>query len=137
MGCGGKPTPRVPFVDFCVWGPCSSRTARLRRYNESVMMPDGSWQNKLLYGPSSFYEWRQSWRIFRTAMIALNLATPYALDEYEEGIELLHTRFPNRWGAIWALDEEVRSRGWKDVREKIINRSHVPSTPEWDPKHPW
>ena len=70
-------------------------------------------------------------------MIALNLATPYALDEYEEGIELLHTRFPNRWGAIWALDEEVRSRGWKDVREKIINRSHVPSTPEWDPKHPW
>ena len=101
------------------------------------MMPNGSWHNKLLYGPSSFLEWRQCWGIFRTAMIAPNLASPYALDEYEVGIELLSVRFPSRWGAVWALDEEARSRGWKDIREKILNKTHVPSPTEWDPKRPW
>ena len=44
----------APFVEFAVWGPYDGRSAKLRQFHDHILTRDGSWQFRLLRGPSIF-----------------------------------------------------------------------------------
>ena len=80
---------RAPFVDLGIWGPWGDRHAKYRKSSPNVFV-DGEWCRKLVQGPLNYPAWRQSWRVFRAAMICLGAATPAVLDAYKAGIKFRH-----------------------------------------------
>ena len=51
----------APFVEFAIWGPFDGRSAKLRQFHDHILTRDGSWQYRLLRGPSTFSQWEASW----------------------------------------------------------------------------
>ena len=88
---------RAPYVDMALFGPYGERTSRLRRFSAQVWV-DNELQTKMLMGPKNLEAWKQSWAVFRAAMIMVEAASPAALDRYSRGIERLmelHGDWPN------------------------------------------
>ena len=115
-----KPQPdgrrNAPFVEFAVWGPYNDRSVKLRQFHDHVLTRDGSWQHRLLRGPSNFAQWESSWRIFSACCIMLDVAKLGQLQQYFSGIRRLCDLFPNEWATISLIDEEVRSEVWPRLR---------------------
>ena len=108
----------VPFADFAIWGPFGHRAAKLRKFQAWVWI-DSALQPRMLRGPSGYAAWRASWRVFRTAMVSLDAATPGALDFYQEGIRVLAETYPHAWGIIARADEAMRSEQWELLHEEL------------------
>ena len=64
-------------------------------------------------------------------MIMLKAATPAALQDYRDGIELQATRYPNRWGQIAEADHHCRWSQWDRMLEDGLN-SHPPTRRQED-----
>jgi hypothetical protein len=107
---------RAPFVDLGMWGPWGDRHANYRNSSPNIFV-DGEWCRKLVQGPLNYPAWRQSWRVFRAAMICLGGAIPAVLDAYEAGITFLHDTHGN-WGVLMLADEKARGEHWDRLLEK-------------------
>jgi hypothetical protein len=70
-----------PFVDMGVWGPYGERIARAMKFTAQIFK-NGVWSATELAGAASLDKWEEAWRIFRTAMIMVNAASPAVLDRY-------------------------------------------------------
>jgi hypothetical protein len=87
----------APYADFAVFVPHGVRFAKKNKFNAQVFI-NGQLETKWLNGPSSFKLWKESWAVFRAAMISLSAAAPASLDGYLEGIAQLVEMYPNYWG---------------------------------------
>ena len=67
----------APFVEFATWGAFNGRSQKMRQFHAHVLTRDGTWQNKLPRGPTTFGEWTASWKVFAAASIMLDIATPW------------------------------------------------------------
>ena len=65
-------------------------------------------------------------------MIMLKAATPAALQDYRDGIELLATRYPTRWGQIAEADHHCRWSQWDRMMEEGLNARPVPTRRQED-----
>ena len=65
-------------------------------------------------------------------MIMLKAATPAALQDYRDGIELLASRYPSRWGQIAEADHHCRWSQWDRMMEEGLNARPVPTRRQED-----
>ena len=80
----------APFVEFAVFGLFDGRSTKLRQFHDHILTRDGSWQYRLLRGPSCFAQWEASWRVFGAACVMLDVARPGQFQLYFAGIRRLH-----------------------------------------------
>ena len=55
-------------------------------------------------------------------MLVLKASLPGPLDEYGEGIRLLHCAFPEQWGITSQADDEMRAERWERIRRQTEAR---------------
>ena len=65
------------------------------------MLIDGRFRTMVIKGPSSFLQWKSSWKVYRNTMVMLGAAAPAQHDRYEEGIrQLVVAHGPRAWGML-------------------------------------
>ena len=74
---------------------------------------------RYISGPADHEEWLASWRVYRTALIALGAASAGALELYAEGIRMLNLLYPRSWGDILLADEDMRYENWDRMLENL------------------
>lgn len=128
----------APYVDFGVWVPYGQRAMKAAKFRTYVLTASG-YVTKELPGPSSFVQWRTSFRILRTALIMLDSASLAALHNYEMAIEKMTRTYPTAWHLIYAADELARSAHSNRVRARVQMDIRAGRNPpvNWDQKRPW
>ena len=126
----------APFVEFAIWGPYDGRSAKTRQFHEHVLTRDGTWQFRLLRGPTTFSQWEASWRVFAACLIMLDVAKLGQLQQYFAGIRRLHELYPNDWATVSLLDEEMRSELWPRLYEEIT-QGVKPEPKNFNRDSPW
>ena len=107
-----------PFVDMGVWGPHGDRIARAMRF-VSQQWGDGQWKAVELPGAASLDAWEESWRIFRTGALMLQLATAATLDRYASEFRTRVLQHPDVWHLAAQADmmqDRVLVPGEEDAR---------------------
>ena len=125
-----------PWVEFAVFGPYSSRSARLRQFTAHVLTRDGQRTQKQLRGPTSVEQWEACWDVFACSMVMLGVATTGVLRQYAAGIKRLATMFKDHWATVFTLDEEMRCEQWDRLRQEIEDGDVLPP-PGYNPEFPW
>ncbi len=62
----------APYLDFAVWGPYGHRIAKKVQMTGMVIGHKGELKNVEIFGPSSFADGEQCFRVFRTACLMIN-----------------------------------------------------------------
>ena len=90
-------------------------------------------------GPSTFVQWRTSFRILRTALAMLDAVSLAVLHNYEMVIEKPTRPYPTAWHLVYAADELARSAHSNRIRAKVLMDTRAGKDPpaSWDPKRPW
>ena len=129
---------QAPYVDFGVWVPYGQRAMKAAKFRSYVLTASG-YVTRELPGPSTFVQWRTSFRILRTALIMLDAASLAALHNYEMAIEKMTRNYPTAWHLIYAADELARSAHSNRVRARVQMDVRAGKSPpsNWDPKRPW
>ena len=111
---GGAPCP-----DFAVWRPFGHRLVRRLRLTVHHREADGSYKPHEVAGPPSFEEWLAAWRVFATAMRALQAASAAKLAMYESRIRRFHDSFgPRCWWIVAQADQRMRGEQWERLRRR-------------------
>ena len=76
--------PSILYVDFAVWGPFGHRISKKMKMVGLVMGPKGELHQTECFGPSTFSDWEQSFRVFRTGCMMLEAISSSALDQYHD-----------------------------------------------------
>ena len=79
-----------------VWGPYGERIARTMKF---IAQPrrDGQWKPAEAPGATSLRAWNESWRVFRTACLMLEVASSAVLDRYAAEFRARVQEHPNAW----------------------------------------
>eukprot|EP00435_Cladocopium_sp_Y103_P023871 s672_g5.t2 len=111
----------VPFSCFTVFGPFGQRLLRKQTFTGfQLCVATGEWSKKELPGPSSYHSWYQSWRVYRTAMLLLEVADPERLDSYAETIRGFVTQYgDDSWFLIAKADAQMRSEHLERIRRHL------------------
>ena len=75
---------------------------------------------KELPGPSTFAQWRTSFRILKPAIVMLDAVSLGQLRNYEMVIEKLTKTYPTEWRLVYAADELARSARSNRFRAKVL-----------------
>ena len=66
----------APYAYFGVWKPFGQRAAKNLKFTSHFPDHTGAWRCKEIPGPHCFSTWEACWRVFRTAAIMCDIATP-------------------------------------------------------------
>lgn len=126
-----------PFVDIGVWGPHGDRIARAMRF-VSQQWRDGEWKAVELPGAANLDAWEESWRIFRTGALMLQLATAATLDRYAAEFRTRVLQHPDVWHLAAQADIRYRTEFWSQEKRKqeAFHTSH-PALSAFVPTQPW
>ena len=124
-------------MDMGVWGPYGERLARQMKFTSQVLK-DGQWKSVELPGASSITAWEESWRIFRTAAIMLNLASSAVLDRYASEFKQRVAEYPDCWHIAAQADVRCRSEWWTAElrRQEEFHQAH-PGWSNFSQLQPW
>ena len=87
----------APYADFGVWKPFGQRAAKNLKFTSHFLDHTGAWRCKEIPGPDCFSTWEACWRVFRTAAIMCDVATPAVLDRYAARFRERMDRFSDSW----------------------------------------
>ena len=127
---------KAPFAEFAVFTPFDGRATKLRTFSAMVLSRDGSWAHRSLRGPSSFGQWENCWHVYATTLVMLDVAAPGALKTYFQAFRRLRELFPQEWGTLVSLEEQMRAEEWNLMRQEIAEGLLAPPM-NYDPKAPW
>ena len=104
-------------------------------------MHDGSWHRKELPRPPSLEFWWASFRVYRTALRALDAAPPKILDNYGEMVWNHSTLYDDAWFVVYSAYVRMRSEQFELLRRKS-ERDHATAgtaggASDYDPAKPW
>ena len=123
-------------MEFATFVPHETRHTKLRTFAAMVLSRDGTWAQRALRGPSSFAQWDSCWQVYATALIMLDVASPGALKSYYQGFRKLYQAFPNCWGTLVGLEEQMRAEEWNRIRQEIAEGITSPPA-DYDVAKPW
>lgn len=107
----------TPYTDFCIWTP--GQRKRLREEKVRRWTIDDGFLTKV---PSiktpSLSQWRESFVIFRHAMVILDQGSFADFERYKFVIESLADTFKDHWSVIYHADELMRSSHIAVYKEK-------------------
>ena len=128
----------APYADFSVWLPYGKKAHRTQKYRSYIPVM-GGYITKEIPGPGSYDQWRASFRVYRTALLMLDILTMAACVAYEAHIEKLDRLYPGAWHLIVGADDLARSEHL--VRLKVsVNMDIANGTKEplgWSEENPW
>jgi hypothetical protein len=123
-------------VDFSLWGSFGRRTLHRLTFTSMVLTDDGSYQRRELPGPPGFTAWWSSWRVFRSAMLLLELISMEVLDSYGELIREFAEHYP--WWTVYQADVLFRFERWEKIRSALEAGTYLAMVAiPFDLVHPW
>ena len=108
----------TPFADFGVWRPFGQRMAKSLRFVSHFLDSTGQWRCKEVPGPDNYASWEACWRVFRTAAIMGDIASPAVLDRYAAKFRQRSERFSDCWHVCVLADQRCRSELWEQEHRK-------------------
>jgi hypothetical protein len=131
-----------PYVDFAVWGPFGHRISKKMKMVGLVMGPKGELHQTECFGPSTFSDWEQSFRVFRTGCMMLEAISSSALDQYHDLIQRYYQLYgPSVWLILYQADVRARMEHMERMRRQGAKLhsagSGYTSTHKFDPARPW
>ena len=130
------------YVDFALWGPHGLRLERKLRLTGSIFSADGTLRTIEIEGPPTIDVWVQSWTVFATACIMLEIVDLGTLLTCKDHICRFHARYgPQTWLLLYQADTRLRLEHLIRIRRKLA-RAHVDAlvaggTTQFDPRRPW
>ena len=118
---------QTPFIDMGVWGPHGDRIARAMRF-VSQQWRDGPWKAVELPGATNLDAWEESWRIFWTGALMLQMATAATLDRYAAEFRARVLQHPDVWHLAAQADIRCRTEARSLSQYPSIIVSIQPST---------
>ena len=118
---------QTPFIDMGVWGPHGDRIARAMRF-VSQQWRDGQWKAVELPGATNLDAWEESWRIFWTGALMLQMATAATLDRYAAEFRARVLQHPDVWHLAAQADIRCRTEARSLSQYPSIIVSIQPST---------
>ena len=81
-----------------------------------------------------------AWRVLKTALIMLNVASLASLEIYGKHInKRLVTQWPSAWGLVYSAEDSARAERMAKLRRHFtVEASLGRQVPrDWDPQSPW
>jgi hypothetical protein len=78
-----------PYADFGVWLPFARRTQKAQKFRAFMPVGDGTYVVKEMPGPQNMIQWLLSWKVYKVALIMLDVASLASLQLYEKMVERL------------------------------------------------
>ena len=78
-----------PYADFGVWLPFARRTQKAQKFRAYLPVGDGTFVVREMPGPQNMLQWLSSWKVYKVALIMLDIASLASLQLYEKTIERL------------------------------------------------
>ena len=128
-----------PYCDFAVWVPFAKRHLKAQKYQSFVLQEDGTFESKMVPGPSCFSHWQASFRVLRTALVMTNIISLSNLMEWEALVERLHRQYPGCWGLVAAAEDRGRGEfmGKTLAKLRLEMDQGAPAPLGWRPEEPW
>ena len=126
------------YADFSVWVPYGKKALRTARFRSYVATLEG-FVPKELAGPTNFEMWQASFRVYRTAMVMLNITPLAHLNAYETHIEKMVRFYPGCWHLIVQVDDRARSEHLTRLKLRVtVGRSLGLDQPKhYSDDNPW
>ncbi|CAE8649245.1 unnamed protein product, partial [Polarella glacialis] len=109
----------VPYADFSVFGPYGQRLLRKLVFVSFTLSPSGDLQRRELPGPPEFETWWRCWRVYKVAMLLLDVADPERLEAYGEHIRGLRNTYVDSWFLVYQADVRMRSEHFERLRRRL------------------
>ena len=131
-----------PYADFAVFTPYGKRFLKAMKYRTFLPTMEGNFISKEVPGPSTYSQWLSSFRVWRTAMIMLEVLDLAILQRYELLVENMVKMLPGCWHLIVSADDRARSEHMSRLQMKAVmdnnNGDPVPrgwrkDGPSWGP----
>ena len=110
------------YVDFGVFGPYERKLTKVQKWRIFTCLGDGTFLQRDLPGPPTYQGWLAAWRVLKTALLMLNVATLASLEIYGKHIE--HHRAPGDTVAD-GLRLDLRCRQLSPCREDVKDEKAV------------
>ena len=128
------------YADFGVWLPFGKKAHRAYKYRTYIPQGDGTFLMREVPGPSSMSQWMSSYRVYKVALIMLDVVTMATLQVYEAQMEkLVRIYGEGCWHLIVAADDLARSERMQRLRVQtkldILNGGRPPQ--KWNEDSPW
>ena len=128
-----------PYADFAVFGPYERKLTKVQKCRIYTPLGDGTYLQRDLPGPPTYQGWVAAWRVLKTALIMLNVASLASLEIYGKHIEKMVTQWPSAWGLIYSAEDSARAERMAKLRRYFTVEAglgrQVPR--DWDPRSPW
>ena len=129
----------APYADFTIFSPFGKRAVKLMTFLAQIFV-GCELTTKSAAGPWDFEQWRKCWPGVQDGDVEAQCiaAGPLALDACEEGLRQLSTGFPQYWGHVSVVEDQLRSERWETLRgrvESMAQKSQLPGS--WDPNRSW
>ena len=139
----------VPYADFAVLRPFGARLSKAMRFTAKVWMPDqNAYVSKEIPGPASFIEWCRSWRVYRYALMVLDVVSAPKLDRYFDRVSQLVRSHGNLagtdlWWLVCSAEARMRAERMEYIRRELeaeyvkCRNAGCPTMSFYDPRRPW
>lgn len=128
-----------PYADFGVWLPFARRTQKAQKFRAFLPVGDGSYVVREMPGPQNMLQWLSSWKVYKVALIMLDIASLAALQLYEKTIERLVLQWPKCWHLIALADDKGRAERLEKIRRRLAVEDDAGRAvpPDWNKDKPW
>ncbi|CAE7036982.1 unnamed protein product [Symbiodinium sp. CCMP2592] len=128
-----------PYADFAVWVPFAKKNLKALKLKTWTMQQDGSFVAKDLPGPPDHTAWLNSFRVYKTALLMLGIASLSVLQAYEEFIEKVTKRYVGAWHLVASADDRARSEQLGRLKLKVqMSLASGGQPPDgWSATRPW
>lgn len=127
-----------PFADFSLFVPYGKRAARSQKYRTFIPTSERNWMMKELPGPATMAQWTAYFRVYRTALVMLDVISMATAVTYEAHIEKLNRLYGGAWHLIVEADALGRSEHLMRLRVKMnMDIAKGTRAPDFWNTHPW
>ena len=125
---------------WCIWTVWETvgRLLRSWKFKTYVLTPEG-YTTKEIPGPANFAVWRSSYRVFKTAMIIMDMISVANLMSYEGMVEKYSVTYPQAWHLVVIAEDNARAEHAARLKTRLLASLASGGSPpaKWDPARPW
>ena len=115
------------------------RTQKAQKFRAFMPVGDGTYVVKEMPGPQNMIQWLLSWKVYKVALVMLDVASLASLQLYEKTVERLVMQWPKCWHLIVMADDKSRAEWLEKTRRRFLMEEDagraVPS--DWNRDKPW
>ncbi len=130
----------APFADFSVFVPYGKKAMKAAKYRSYQLDPStGGYTVKELPGPSAFGMWLLSFRVYKVALVMLDLVDYTTLNRYENHMERLARIYAGAWHLLVTADERARGEQAARIKSRVAIdlKEGKTAPPGWNEARPW